>query len=63
MRNGAPDELIDAIECLRREPLLGLGMGLRARRALEREYSVQGACDAWRALLRSVVGDRTTWDR
>ena len=56
MRNGAPEELIDAIECLRREPLLGFGMGIRARRALEREYSLEAACEAWRTLLKSVAG-------
>ena len=47
--NGDPAALVAAIRTLQGDPVAALAMGLRGRRALERSYSLQRACERWRA--------------
>jgi hypothetical protein len=39
---------VAAIRELQGDPVAALAMGLRGRRALERSYSLQRACERWR---------------
>ena len=47
--NGDAEALVSAIRRLQADPIDALAMGLRGRRALERSYSLQRACERWRA--------------
>ncbi len=47
--NGDTERLVAAIRRLQSDPVLALTMGMRGRRALERSYSLQLACERWRS--------------
>jgi len=55
IQNGDTQRLIDALRTLRADPAQAARLGHRGREALERHYSMQHACAAWRALLHEVA--------
>lgn len=56
MRNGDGQALVAAIQELRHDPSMALAMGLRGRRALEADYSMQRACSAWEKVIHDIGG-------
>jgi glycosyltransferase involved in cell wall biosynthesis len=53
--NGDGRSLVDAIQRLQRQPALGRAMGLRARDALEQEFSMQHSCQRWLRLIERLA--------
>ncbi len=49
--------LVDAVRALQRKPAECAAMGGRGRHALVLRYSMQIACERWRACLHDVVGE------
>jgi glycosyltransferase involved in cell wall biosynthesis len=58
LRNGDGAGLVSAIRSLQRDASGAIAMGLRGRRALEEQYSMQRACEAWRSGVHEAPTER-----